>query len=108
MFGYNNYNLIPILATNSRRTDNYSVILFTNARDEPNIAEWIAHHLLLGFDKVVVFDNLSKNPISLNIKNNFHIIIKKLIITGELIKKLIKLCKYCYFYPKFSKSLNLQ
>jgi len=72
MFGYNNNNLIPMLVTNSRRTDNSSVILFTNARDEPNIAEWIAHHLLLGFDKVVVFDNLSKNPISLNIKNNFN------------------------------------
>lgn len=72
MFGYNNNNLLPILATNSRRTDSSSVILFTNARDEPNISEWIAHHLLLGFDKIVVFDHLSINPISLVVGNNFN------------------------------------
>ena len=64
MFHYQNSNLIPMLQTTDRRTDNFSVCVFTNARDEPNIAEWIAHHLLLGFDKVVVFDHLSKIPIS--------------------------------------------
>ena len=72
MFSYKNNNLLPMLVTNDRRTDNSSVILFTNARDEPNIAEWIAHHLLLGFDKIVVFDNLSSPPISSLVKNNFN------------------------------------
>jgi len=72
MFSYKNNNLLPILKTSSRRTDNSSTILFTNARDEPNIAEWIAHHLLIGFDKIVVFDNLSKIPISSLVKNNFN------------------------------------
>jgi hypothetical protein len=57
--------------TKNRRSDNFSSILFTNARDEPNIAEWVAHHLLLGFDKIVVFDHLSNVPISSLIKNNF-------------------------------------
>jgi len=38
-------------------------ILFTNARNEPNIAEWIAHHLLLGFDKIIIFDHQSVIPI---------------------------------------------
>ena len=72
MFSYRNNNLQPMLITNSRRCDNNSVILFTNARDEPNIAEWVAHHLLLGFDKIVVFDHLSKIPIKSNIGTNFN------------------------------------
>jgi len=48
-----------------------AVYLFTNARDEPNIAEWIAHHLLLGFDKIFVIDHLSKVPIRTMLKTNF-------------------------------------
>jgi hypothetical protein len=39
------------------------VMLFTNARDEKNINEWIAHHFLLGFDKIFIFDHLSVVPI---------------------------------------------
>lgn len=72
MFSYKNNNLQPILITNNRRSDNNSSILFTNARDEPNISEWVAHHLLLGFDKVIVFDHLSKVPISSSIRTNFN------------------------------------
>ena len=71
MFRYENNNLMPILTTTNRRTDNSSVILFTNARDEPNIAEWIVHHLLLGFDKIIVFDHLSVVPIE-KIGTNFN------------------------------------
>ena len=69
MFHHQNSNLIPMLQTKDRRTDNSTTCVFTNARDEPNIAEWIAHHLLLGFDKVIVFDHLSKIPIASQIKN---------------------------------------
>lgn len=61
-----------MLITKDRRTDNAPVILFTNARDEPNIAEWVAHHLLLGFDKIVIFDHLSKIPINQFIGTNFN------------------------------------
>jgi hypothetical protein len=39
------------------------IILFTNARDESHIKEWAAHHLLLGFDCVYIFDHKSKIPI---------------------------------------------
>lgn len=71
MFSYKNNNLQPMLVIN-RQTDNTSTILFTNARDEPNISEWVAHHLLLGFDKIIVFDHLSKLPISSLIKTDFN------------------------------------
>lgn len=70
MFSYKNNNLQPLIIK-ARRTDNNSVILFTNARDEPNIGEWVAHHLLLGFDKVVIFDHLSKVPIVNFLGTNF-------------------------------------
>jgi len=40
------------------------VILFTNARDELCIKEWIAHHLLLGFNLIYIFDHMSKNPLA--------------------------------------------
>ena len=30
------------------------VILFCNARDEKHLREWVAHHLLLGFDKIII------------------------------------------------------
>jgi hypothetical protein len=40
-----------------------SVALFTNARDEKNIKEWAAHHLLIGFDKIIIFDHKSIVPL---------------------------------------------
>ncbi len=45
------------------------VCLFMNARDEKNIKEWVAHHLLLGFDKIIIFDHKSKNPIKDELNN---------------------------------------
>jgi hypothetical protein len=47
-----------------RKSNCDKVMLFTNARDEKNINEWIAHHLLLGFDKIFIFDHLSVIPIT--------------------------------------------
>ena len=38
--------------------------VFCNARDEKNIKEWAVHHLLIGFDNVIIFDHKSKNPLS--------------------------------------------
>lgn len=47
-----------------RKINCNKIMLFTNARDEKNINEWIAHHFLLGFDKIFIFDHLSQVPIS--------------------------------------------
>lgn len=44
--------------------DAKKVALFTNARNEPHIKEWAAHHLLIGFDLIVIFDHKSDTPIS--------------------------------------------
>jgi hypothetical protein len=41
-----------------RYTNN--VGLFCNARDEINIKEWATHHLLIGFDIIIIFDHKSK------------------------------------------------
>jgi hypothetical protein len=38
--------------------------LFCNARDEKNIKEWASHHLLIGFDMIIIFDHKSKIPLS--------------------------------------------
>ena len=46
------------------------IILFTNARDEKHIKEWVAHHLNLGFDFVYIFDHKSLEPISNQLKPN--------------------------------------
>jgi len=46
-----------------RNKQNNRVMLFTNARDEKNIREWAAHHLLLGFDLIYIFDHKSKIPL---------------------------------------------
>jgi hypothetical protein len=46
------------------------VCLFTNARDEKNIKEWAAHHLLLGFTKIIIFDHKSTIPLK-NVFANF-------------------------------------
>jgi len=45
------------------------VILFTNARDEINIVEWASHHLLIGFDNIIIFDHKSKIPLTTVFKN---------------------------------------
>lgn len=46
-----------------------NVGVFCNARDEKNIKEWAAHHLLIGFDIVVIFDHKSKEPLTEVFKN---------------------------------------
>lgn len=83
MFSFRNNNFTPMLITNNRRTDNSSTILFTNARDEPNIAEWVAHHLLIGFDKIVIFDHLSKVPINQWIGSDFNGKLEVVRVNGE-------------------------
>jgi hypothetical protein len=92
MFTPKNNNLLPIISDKFRRTDNRLVYIFTNARDEPNIAEWIAHHILLGFDKVIVFDHLSVEPIQELLKTNFDgkLLVKRVQGSGNIKLNLMK------------------
>ena len=46
----------------NRKAKNVGV--FCNARDEKNIKEWAAHHLLIGFNTIVIFDHKSKEPLT--------------------------------------------
>jgi hypothetical protein len=41
-----------------------NVCLFANVRDEKHIREWAAHHLLIGFDRIIIFDHKSKTPLT--------------------------------------------
>jgi hypothetical protein len=54
------------------------VILFTNARDEKHIKEWVAHHLNLGFDFIYIFDHKSLEPIEAQFKQNPKIKIERI------------------------------
>jgi hypothetical protein len=92
MFVNNKNNIITSISDKFRRKDNNLLYLFTNARDEPNIAEWVAHHLLLGFDKVFIFDHLSVVPIATKIGTNFdnRLIVKRVEGVGEIKFKLMK------------------
>jgi len=62
--------------------------LFCNARDEINIKEWAAHHLLIGFDVIVIFDHKSKIPVS-EVFEKFDKRVK--IIRVEIVESNIKL-----------------
>jgi len=44
-------------------------ILFTNARDEHNILEWVVHHLNIGFQHIHIVDHMSAIPLSTVLKN---------------------------------------
>jgi len=65
-----------------------NVGLFCNARDEKNIKEWVAHHLLIGFDIIIIFDHKSIIPLH-DIFNKFDKRVK--IIRIELETDNIKL-----------------
>jgi len=69
------------------------VILFTNARDEPNLKEWIAHHLLLGFDFIYIFDHKSKTPLKGNFsgfnKDKFQVHVERCELNGAIKDTLI-------------------
>lgn len=60
-----NFEKNPKLRTNPVK----KVILFTNARDENNIKEWAAHHLLIGFNLIYIFDHKSQVPLKEVFKN---------------------------------------
>jgi hypothetical protein len=35
------------------------IVLYVNVRDEKNLKEWVAHHLLIGFDEIYICDHKS-------------------------------------------------
>ena len=61
--------IFGIFGIDDIRLESNSVILFTNARNEKNIKEWAAHHLLLGFDLVYIFDHKSDKPLTKEFEN---------------------------------------
>jgi hypothetical protein len=81
--------------------------LFCNARDEKNIREWAAYHLLIGFDYIVIFDHKSREPL-IDIFKNFDKRVKvikteleeniklKLMNSAKLIAKQINLDWFIY------------
>jgi hypothetical protein len=77
--------------------------LFCNARDEKNIKEWAAHHLLIGFDIIIIFDHKSHIPLS-HIFSKFDkrvIIIKTNLPDGNIKTKLMN------YASEIAKKLNL-
>jgi hypothetical protein len=66
MLGNKKINSVPL--NESKRRTVGKTILFTNARDEKNIKEWVAHHLLLGFNLIYIFDHKSKIPLTEELK----------------------------------------
>ena len=82
-----NYKPIP----DNIRKNVKRVILFTNARDELKIKEWAAHHLLIGFDLIYIFDHKSNTPLT-NVFNNFdkRVIIERCEMNNPIKKTLMK------------------
>ena len=63
-------------------------ILFTNARDESKILEWVVHHQNLGFTHIYIFDHKSISPIKNILKNNTNVTVNRIdtnIIKARLI-----------------------
>jgi hypothetical protein len=59
-------------------------ILFTNARDEDNIEEWIIHHRFLGFDTIYIIDHLSKEPLTERLKIFDNVIVERCDLPPQL------------------------
>lgn len=75
-------------------------ILFTNARNESNILEWVAHHLNIGFDYIYINDHMSINPINNIISNNSSIYVNRIdgnILKNDLISKAVNIAKKMKF-----------
>jgi len=76
------------------------VMLFTNARNEKNMKEWATHHLLIGFDIIVIFDHKSEVPLK-QVFSNFDKRVKVIPCNLEnpvkitLMKKAISIAKLC-------------
>ena len=68
---YKNHNKnIKIINYTRNYNKTQKVMLFTNARNEKKLREWASHHLLIGFDLIIIFDHKS-NPRLINDFLNF-------------------------------------
>ena len=47
------------------------ICLGARCRDEKNVLEWVSYHLGLGFDHIIIYDDISKIPVSDIIYNTF-------------------------------------
>jgi hypothetical protein len=67
------------------------VVLFTNARDEHRIREWVVHHRHLGFDQIYISDHISKTRISDVVDDipNVHVQCIETVNKNDLIQKAI-------------------
>ena len=87
------------------------VILFTNARDELKLKEWVAHHLLLGFDFIYIFDHKSKIPLKGQFldfnKDKFQVYVKRCELDGAIKCKLISTAANIAKYYNFEWMLYL-
>jgi hypothetical protein len=72
-------------------------ILFTNARDEDSIYEWVIHHKNLGFTEIYIYDHLSINPIEDTLQNIPDVLVDML--DSEEINK-VNLMKISVDYAK--------
>jgi hypothetical protein len=98
-FGILKHILINNIVYDNTRTikfdDDWNVIdrtiLFTNARDESNIVEWVAHHKNIGFDFIYIYDHKSLFPIKYLFQNSSDIKIEE--IKDENINKINLMCK---------------
>ena len=77
--------------------------LFCNARDEKNIKEWCAHHILIGFDIIIIFDHKSVTPLT-EVFSNFDKRVS--IIRVELPDGNIK-SRLMNWAPKIAKKIDL-
>lgn len=77
--------------------------LFCNARDESNIREWAAHHLIVGFDLIIIFDHKSNIPLK-DVFSNFdkRVVIKEIKTNKQNIKNTLMNCA-----TNIAKKLNL-
>jgi len=88
----------------------FDYIISTNARDEPNIIEWIIYHLMIGFNYVVIIDHKSTIPIQKLIdnyewKNKVFVIrrndtgaVKMLFLNQIIVPFMIKKCKKYFIH----------
>lgn len=52
-------NMSLAVQEEKRRAKSGMTVAFTNANDEPRILEWAVHHITIGFDQVVIYDDMS-------------------------------------------------
>lgn len=99
---------MPVVEAN--KNINFNYIVSTNARDEPNIVEWIIYHLMIGFTFILIIDHKSKIPINMIIQNydwkyKVHVIrredegaVKMIFLNDIIVPFMTKKCKKYFIH----------